>query len=74
MHQTVLRPVGPGLRYDDCPRACASRFTLGYNITGLQPLGGGRLHIRSLLRLGFTTAALRPYRPTTQTCKRIGNN
>jgi len=41
------------------PRACASRFTLGYNMTGLQPLGG---------------ACSAPSHTAAQTCKPIGNN
>ena len=35
--------TGREMRYDGCPRACAARFTLGYNMAGLQPLGGARL-------------------------------
>ena len=27
---------------DKYPRACAARFTLGYNLAGFQPLGGAR--------------------------------
>ena len=34
--------TGREMRYDGCPRACAARFTLGYNMAGLQPLGGAQ--------------------------------
>ena len=35
--------TGREMRYDGCPRACAARCTLGYNLAGFQPLGGARL-------------------------------